>query len=133
MITKNEQYTKNMIEIMDEMQQYVPSIQRTSTVAAGDKEYQVEQDVVHPLLFGGDQLTVKNARAAQTAKSAEPLSLGRLEGLVPVFEDWHARLCLLNVSYSAICASLLMNLIHMHVLQNTYLFLGDMAAIVSQK
>lgn len=87
-----------MFAIMDEMQQYVPSIRQTATVAAGDKEYQVEQDVVHSLLFGGDQLTVKNARAAQTAKSAEPLSLGRLEGLVPVFEDWHARLCLLSVS-----------------------------------
>ena len=95
MITKNEMYTKEIIGIMTEMQKYTPSIKKTATVLVADREYQVKHDVLHPLLFGGDQLTVKNACSAQTAKSAEPLELGRL---VPVFEDWYARVALLNVN-----------------------------------
>lgn len=47
---------------------------------------------MHPILFGGDQLTAARARGAKKAKinSVDP-SL-RFDGLIPIAEDWHARL-----------------------------------------
>ena len=87
-----------MIGIMREMQKYVPNVSKESTFKLGDHEFTTTHDTINPLLFGGDQLTVRNARSAQTASSSETSGLSRLEGLVPVFEDWHARVCLLTVS-----------------------------------
>jgi L1 cell adhesion molecule like protein len=52
----------------------------------------------HPILLGGDQLTAARARAAQMTLCGESTSTGRLEGLIPVFEDWHAKQALLVVS-----------------------------------
>ena len=59
---------------------------------------EIEITLLYPLLFGGDQLTVKNARSAKAAMAGTETSVDRLEGLIPVSEDWHARLCLLTVS-----------------------------------
>ena len=103
MITRNEQYVKEMIGIMEEMQQYVPTVKKNINVKTAGKEYEVQYDIVHPILFGGDQMTAKNARSAKLSKSCETTALRRLEGLEHVFEDWHARACLLEVSYGLHC------------------------------
>ena len=92
-ILKNEQYTAEMVAIMNEISKYVLSIRKTQTISGEEIKY----TVLHPILFGGDQLTVQTARAAKTAMSGAEMSLERLEGLVPVIEDWHARLSLLKV------------------------------------
>jgi len=49
------------------------------------------------ILFGGDQLTVARARGAQGILSNSHTGFDRLEGLVPVVEDWHAKVCILEV------------------------------------
>ena len=51
----------------------------------------VQDAVLHPLLFGGDQLTAARARGIS------PMT--RLEGLIPCAEDWHAKVNLLEVLY----------------------------------
>ena len=50
-------------------------------------------------IFGGDQLTVCQNYGAQSAWSNDDKPVGRLEGLIPVAEDWHTRLrvCVLHV------------------------------------
>ena len=88
--------------IMREMQKYVPMVTEDQNISIGSETIRTTHDFVHPIIFGGDQLTARNARAAQTASYTEPTGLLRLDGLVPVFEDWHARLCLVNVSASII-------------------------------
>ena len=58
----------------------------------------VKIDHFHNIFFGGDQLTVVRARGAQHVRENSVDGVGRLDGLVPVCEDWHASVVLLSVS-----------------------------------
>ena len=42
--------------------------------------------------MGGDQLTVARVRGIQALWQAQDRPVDRLEGLIPVVEDWHARM-----------------------------------------
>ena len=44
----------------------------------------------HWLLFGGEQLTAKRARGVRIRNNSTN-SADRLEGLLPIAEDWHAK------------------------------------------
>ena len=57
-----------------------------------------EESVLHPVLFGGDQLTVARGRAAIKGKVNSQSATKKLSGLVPVIEDWHAKANFLSVS-----------------------------------
>lgn len=50
--------------------------------------------------IGGDQMTAARARGSQRIRSNSERGKDRLEGLQPVVEDWHAKVCLLGVSNS---------------------------------
>ena len=49
------------------------------------------------ILIGGDQLTVARARGAQKAKVNSVSSSNRFDGLLPMVEDWHAKVVVLKV------------------------------------
>lgn len=49
------------------------------------------------ILFGGDQLTVARIRGTQALRDTHETPIERLQGIVPVIEDWHARMALLKV------------------------------------
>ena len=51
-----------------------------------------------PILFGGDMLTSARIRGTQALRSTEDKAVERLEGVVPVTEDWHSRMTLMKVS-----------------------------------
>ena len=96
---KNENVIEDMVEIMTEVQRYVPTISQSVDVeVAGESTVTVKADHFHNILFGGDQLTVARARGAQHVRENSIDGIGRLEGLIPVCEDWHARVTLLSVS-----------------------------------
>ncbi len=57
-----------------------------------------EESVLHPVLFGGDQLTVARGRAAIKGKVNSQSATKELSGIVPVIEDWHAKANFLSVS-----------------------------------
>lgn len=97
MIEKNENITSNMIQIMDELHRYVPTIEEVVAIETEEENIETCEKNVHPIIFGGDQLTVARARSAQTCRSSELDTVKRLEGLVPAFEDWHARMTLIKV------------------------------------
>ena len=59
------------------------------------KEIQLMLDQFHYILFGGDQLTVERATGSKQERNNESRDKERLEGLVTVVEDWHAKVCLL--------------------------------------
>ena len=44
-------------------------------------------------------LTAKRARGSKHIRSNSLRGLDRLEGLLPVAEDWHAKVCLMGVNY----------------------------------
>ena len=70
-----EQYTDEMVTILENLHKYVPFINDSGTYS--------------PVPFGGDQLTI--ARAT-TAKKGRVTSRGKdgVQGLTPFCADWHA-------------------------------------------
>ena len=52
-------------------------------------------EIIH--ILGGDQLTART-RSSKRVCSNATRGKEKLEGLVPVIEDWHAKVCFLGVS-----------------------------------
>ena len=50
------------------------------------------------ILLGGDQLTVACARGTQALRASHEMAVERLEGVIPVCEDWHTRMTFLRVN-----------------------------------
>ena len=84
---------------MSELHKYVPTV-------ASNKEVQINsintsrtipQATICLILFGGDQLTVVRALSAKKAKISSPDPVCRLDGLIPVVEEWHSKVVLLGV------------------------------------
>ena len=88
-LCKNETKRDDMVDIMLHLHPYVPSV---SSSAGSETVYKSSSDTTfHKVFPGGDQLTAARGNATSPQK--------RLEGLVPMVEDWHAKGCLLGVSY----------------------------------
>lgn len=50
------------------------------------------------IIIGGDQLTAARTRSSKRIRSNSVRGRDRLDGLEPMCEDWHAKVCLLGVS-----------------------------------
>ena len=87
-----------MVDIMTELHKYVPTkcYQTNHTTDTGEV-VSVPQERVHPILFGGDQLTACRARGAKKAKLNSFDLSSRLDGLIPQAEDWHTCLNFIEV------------------------------------
>ena len=55
----------------------------------------------HEILFVGDQLTVARVRGAQAIRDTHDKRADRFQGVIPVFEDWHAGITFLKVNVFA--------------------------------
>ena len=88
-----------MVDILEELQQYVPTVRREKTldIPGTEEQVAVQDDRFHHILFGGDQLTAARVRGAQRIRENSESASARLQGLVPVCEDWHAKQCLMGV------------------------------------
>ncbi len=88
-----------MVDAMRLLHEYVPTLTTKETMEIPDEEvFEVEVDHFHHILFGGDQLTVARGRGAQQIRANSETKTEQLRGLVPVVEDWHARVTLMSVS-----------------------------------
>lgn len=94
----NENKVDEMSCIMDELHKYVPArdVHHHSTLPNGETEEETTEKL-HQVLFGGDQLTVARARSAIGMRRTHDTNREKLQGLIPVVEDWHARVTLLQV------------------------------------
>lgn len=99
-LPKNENTSSEMVDILSHLHRYVPMVEYTedAVVPSTDITVPVSKASVHPILIGGDQLTAARARSALKAKANEDKPSLRLEGLIPVAEDWHTKVILLEVS-----------------------------------
>ena len=95
---KNENKYSEMIDIMSCLHRYVPVMQTNVADPSADMADQLTSEILHPLLFGGDQLTAARARGCQELRINSDTANGRLHGLIPVAEDWHTTVTLLVVS-----------------------------------
>jgi L1 cell adhesion molecule like protein len=95
-IFKNEAKYEEMIEIMDCLHKYVPSLVSESTVAVNNEEREVKDELLYPICFGGDQMSASRYRGSRIIRSNSTSATTRLEGLFAVNEDWHSQLTLLK-------------------------------------
>ena len=85
-----------MCHILANLQKYCPN-------KPSIKEFVLPNGECHKItnkdiLFGGDQLTCVRARTAKWLRSSHDKAEDALQGIIPVVEDWHSRMCLLRVS-----------------------------------
>ena len=76
-------------------------------VFGDDDPIEMDEEVYHQILLGEDQLTVAYARGSVAVRADHITHVcsrrDRLEGLLPVVEDWHAKQCLLKVPFNQHC------------------------------
>jgi len=58
---------------------------------------EIVKDVIQPLLFGGDQLTEERAINAQRGFLDARNDYEMMQGLKPIYEDWHLKRTLYEV------------------------------------
>ena len=96
---KNENKLDQMCLIIDDLQKYCPtdiSIQELQLPDGSIFEYR--QVKFYEIGLGGDQLTCERIRGAQGLRRNHDSADHQLKGIVPIVEDWHARLTLVTVS-----------------------------------
>ena len=78
--------------------QYVPCVPKEGHHLL-DNGVSITYDNTHvmKLILGGDQLTAACVRGTQALRVTEEKVLDRLQGLVPVVEDWYARMAFTKV------------------------------------
>ena len=98
-LLKNENKGSEMIEILTHLHQYVPLKEFTKEmfIPSIEKVVTKQETVLSNILFGGDQLTAARARGAIRAMSNGSKAATRLQGMIPVSEDWHAEVAFLGV------------------------------------
>jgi len=96
---KNENKQDDMISIMEHLLRYVPAVTVDHSVVDPETEETViiSSQRLHPVLFGGDQLTTERVRGCRRTRSNATKTVEKLEGLIPVVEDWHSKVALLKV------------------------------------
>ena len=99
MFLKNENKLDEMVDILQHLQKYAPSTSHTREVPVPttNEVRSLSEIAFYRLLFGGDQLTAKRARGGVCIRNNSTNSADRLEGLLPVAEDWHAKVPFLEV------------------------------------
>lgn len=100
-LPKNEAKGDEMVDILKHVHDlYVPSIEYTeeTNISTGET-VTIQKAKLHPIIFGGDQLTAAKMRSAQKARLNSETPADKLSGLIPVAEDWHSKANFLGVSF----------------------------------
>ena len=99
MLLHNENKLDEMGKILEQYISLVPALESVQQVVLPNgSEIEIDNTQFHPILFGGDQLTVARIRGTQALRDTHDKPADRFEGIVPVVEDWHTRMTLLKVS-----------------------------------
>ena len=82
------------ISILNHVHKYVPTLTSSETITNLHTSAQVTAiaDRFHYELFDGDMVTAKRARGRQGIRENSNRWRDHLKGLVPVVEDWHAKI-----------------------------------------
>ena len=95
MILKNENVLEDMIDILLKVHEYIPM--QAQQVVDEQTQQSVAADLLHRILFGGDQLTRKRAESAIELRQNSTTPVTQLKGTIPICEDWHAKKVFLEV------------------------------------
>ena len=85
---------------MAHLHKYVPKKEYivTTKVPEFNETAEVTKAKLYSILFGGDQLTAARARRAKKFRVNSITPSKCLDGLIPVCEDWHAKVILIEVT-----------------------------------
>ncbi|XP_064385649.1 uncharacterized protein LOC135334421 isoform X3 [Halichondria panicea] len=93
----NENKLEEMSQILKHYMELVPALSCEGKFTLGNGTTITFDDTrLWEVLFGGDQLTVARIRGTQTLRDTEESPGDRLEGIIPVVEDWHTRMTFLR-------------------------------------
>eukprot|EP00731_Ephydatia_muelleri_P003037 Em0001g3037a len=97
-ILKDENKLDDMVQIMDELHKYVPSIRSVENFEDENGDM-LTMDIHHfsHILLSGDQLTTARAIGSQRIRKNSVDAVARLQGFIPVTEDWHTKVCYMKV------------------------------------
>ena len=93
----NENKLDEMSQILEHIMKFVPTIHKQKVVSVPGGSVEIDDTRFSKVLLGGDQLTAARIRGTQALRSTHDKAVDRLEGLIPVSEDWHARMNLMKV------------------------------------
>ena len=94
----NENMLGEMGHILEAYMSLVPTVpSEGQLVLPNGSSLEFDNTRFFKILLGGDQLTVARVRSTQALRQSEDRATDRLEGLIPVVEDWHTRITLLKV------------------------------------
>eukprot|EP00731_Ephydatia_muelleri_P010119 Em0005g705a len=105
-LLKNENKLDDMMDILDGLHKYVPSIRTIQHFedpedTSGEPEVtDIEIDHFCQILIGGDQLTAARVRGSQSIRRNSDNGRMRLDAFIPVVEDWHTKMCFMQVLWS---------------------------------
>lgn len=98
MLLLNENKLEDMSKTLEHYMKLVPSFSAEGKYTLSNGEVISFDDTrFWEVLFGGDQLTVARTRGTQALRDTEETALNRLQGIVPIVEDWHTRMIFLKV------------------------------------
>ena len=101
-LLKNENFLDEMSDILDHHSTYVPM---KEIVEEQDGDH-LKMHYFHHILFGGDQVTASRTRSAKRMRQNAELGKAKLQGFIPIIEDWHAKVVLLEVK-TLLCKSMI--------------------------
>ncbi|KAL5517099.1 hypothetical protein EMCRGX_G002570 [Ephydatia muelleri] len=98
----NENVLNDMVDILDELHKYVPRTTTMQTIdvctgGGGTTAVDIHVNTFSHIPLGGDQLTVARIRGSQRVEFNAENGDERLEGFFPVIEDWHTKMCFMEV------------------------------------
>lgn len=109
-LLKNENVLTEMVDILDALHKYVPGCTSTQSIdfdthGGSIRSVDVQVQFFTHILIGGDQLTASRIRSAQRVLRNSESRNERLEGFIPVIEDWHTKMCFLEVIWKRLYSS----------------------------
>lgn len=97
----NENKLDEMSKILGHFMKFVPMLPKEGELSLPNGgKLSFDDTEFFKLLFGGDQLTAVRMRGTQALRVTQDRAVDRLQGLIPVAEDWHTRMALVDVSLS---------------------------------
>ena len=123
MLPKNETKYEDMLDILDHLQQYIPAKTAHRALEIPDCEERIEFDekMFEKTLIGGDQLTAARARGSILVRANCVKAEDRLDGVLPTAEDWHAKLCFLEVIHTGNCVKICLTCMYVYTTIPGYL------------
>jgi len=88
-----------MVDILTHLHQYVPQVPYAQQkITSNGEVVHTNHSQMHKILMGGDQMTAARTRAALNSRANSEIPSNKLEGFIPVVEDWHTKANFLGVS-----------------------------------